>query len=115
MMKVNLDAPEAPVAETGECVEQFWPVVFFGKEEGMLRRPSVSVGKAFGKSRVAVDPGCDACAFEVAVAREVRGFEVIGDAEKHVGPATTAPAANESLDVRTEQRRKPELSVSRES
>ena len=113
-MKVYFDAPEASATETGERVEQFGPVVFLGKEEGMLRRPSVCVGKAFRKSWVAADPRGDACTFDVAVRRAVGGFEVIGDAEEDVGRPTVAPVAKEPLDLRTEQGRQPELSVSGE-
>lgn len=113
-MKVYLDAPEASATESGEGVEQLGPVAFLGKEEGMLRRPSVCVRKAFGKSWIAVDPRGDARTFDVAVRGAVGGFEVIGDAEEDVGGAARARATKEPLDPRVEKGRQPELSVSGE-
>ena len=114
MMKVNLDAPVASAAETSERVEQFGPVVFFGKEEGMLRRPSVCVGNAFSKSWVGVDPRGDARTLDAAVRSAVSRFEMIGDAEEDVDGAAMAPGAKEPLDPRIEKGRQPELSVSGE-
>lgn len=113
-MKVDLDVPKPSATESGERIEQVGPVVFLGKEERMLRRPPVRVGKAFGKSWVAVHPRGDARTFDVDVCRAVGGFVVIGDAEEDVSRAVRVAAAKEALDLRIEQSRQPELSVSRE-
>src|SRR5688572_24497119 len=108
-MKVHLDAPKASVTETSERVEELGPVIFLGKEEGMLRRPSVCVGKPFGKSWIVIDPRCDARTFDTAVRYAVRRFEVIGDAEEDVTRAAMRRAQDEPLDARFEQRWQPEL------
>jgi hypothetical protein len=99
-MKVHLDAPKPSVTETGERVEKMGPVIFFGKEEGMLGRPSVCISETLSEPRVAVDPRSDALSFDVAVRCAVRGFKVIGDAEEDVDRAAMATMTKEPLESR---------------
>ena len=99
-MKVHLDAPKPSVTETGERVEEIGPVIFFGKEEGMLRRPSVCISETLSQSRIAVDPRSDARAFDVAVCCAVGRFKVIGDAEEDVDRAAMAAMTKEPLESR---------------
>ena len=99
MVQMDLHVAEAAAAESGQRVEQLRLVAFLRKEEGVLWRAPVRVGKSLGHPRVVFHPGGDACPFDVEIDGAMARLEVIGDAEEDVLDAAVGPRLEDPVQA----------------